>query len=118
MNNYPNPVTKTCTQKILNQMSNSISKIKGKGKKFGICIFCYIKCNNKNIPVLMTNYEIINEKYLEENNFIKLRINNKLRTIEFGDTKYLNKDYDLSIIEIKEKKSDKIDFLEIIKKMM
>ena len=113
MNNYPNPVTKTCTQKILNQMSNSISKIKGKGKRFGICIFCYIKCNNKNIPVLMTNYEIINEKFLEENNCIKLRINNKLKTIEFGDTKYLNKDYDLSIIEIKEKKSDKIDFLEI-----
>ena len=58
----------------------------------------------------MTNYEIINEKFLEENNCIKLRINNKLKTIEFGDTKYLSKDYDLSIIEIKEKKVIKLIF--------
>ena len=33
--------------------------------------------------------------------------------IEFGKRKYINKEYDLSIIEIKDNKNNKINYLEV-----
>ncbi len=104
MDNYPKSVTKSQTQIIFNQMNNSFYKIQGKDNKFGICIFCKIKLKNKSIFVLMTNYNIIDEIYLEQNNGIKIIIDNEVNLIKFGDKRlnYINKKNYISIIEIKE----------------
>ena len=104
MENYPKPVTKDTHKKIMEYLDNSIYKIKINDGKYGIGFFCYIKCHNKNIPVLITNYKIINEKYYSNNNNIKVLIDNELITIEFGSIHYINKDLDISIMEIKENK--------------
>ena len=41
-------------------MNNSIYRINTKKNEFRTGIFCLIKYKNKNIPVLITNYDIIN----------------------------------------------------------
>jgi len=63
MEKYLNSVTKESPQKIMNYLDNSIYKIKRKDGKFGIGFFCYIKYHNRKIPILITNYKIIDENY-------------------------------------------------------
>ena len=111
MDNYPKSVTKTQTQIIFNQMNNSFYKIQGKDNKFGIGVFCKIKIKNKSIFVLMTNYNIIDEIYVEQNNGIKIIINNEVYLMKFGDKRlnYINKELDLIVIEIKENEKLKIN---------
>ena len=95
---YPEPISKQCTQKILEQMNNSFDKIKDNNL---ICFFTKFKYKDLNIPVMITNYQIIH--YAIHNlNKINVYINNELMEIEFGKTKYFNKHYDLAIIQIKE----------------
>ena len=115
MDNYPKSVTKSQTQIIFNQMNDSFYKIQGKDNKFGIGIFCKIKIKNKNILVLVTNYNLIDEIYIKQNNEIKIIINNELYLIKFGDKRlnYTNKELDLSVIEIKENQKFKINLIEI-----
>ena len=111
---FPNPVSKDSHQKILFQMNNLFYKFNIKDeKRLGICMFLFIKYQKKNIPVLITNYELINEQYLLNNNCLDIFINNEIINIELAETKYLNKDYNLTILEIKENKIDNINFIEI-----
>ena len=63
------PITINQTELILNQMKKSIFKVKG--KKDGTGFFCHI---NK-IPVLMTNYHIIDDNMVKSNMEIKLILN-------------------------------------------
>ena len=104
MNNYPKPVTKETHKKIMNYFDNSLYKIKIKDGKNGIGFFCYIKPQNKIIAALVTNYQIIDEKFYSNNNMIKVLLKEKLIPIEFGNIYYINKDLNISIIEIKENK--------------
>ena len=67
---------------------------------------CHIKYKNGNIPVIAVN-GIINK------NKIKISINNEIKTVEFENAKYINKDHNLSIIQIKNNKDNKFNFLEI-----
>ena len=113
MDCYPKPMTKECTQKILKQIDNAIYTIKNKKSNSGIGYFCHIRYRKRNIPVLITTYEIINEAYLVNEHSINVSMNNEFITVEFGDIKYMNKAQDLTVIEIKEKKDKKINFLEI-----
>ena len=115
MDNYPKSVTKSQTQIIFNQMNNSFYKIQGKDIKLGIGVFCKIKIKNKSIFVLMTSYYLIDEIYIEQNDEIKIIINNQLSLIKFGDKrlKYINKELNLTVIEINENKKFKINFLEM-----
>ena len=115
MDNYPKSVIKSQAQIIFNQMNNSFYKIQGKDNKFGIGVFYKIKIKNKSIFVLMTNYNIIDEIYLEQNNGIKIIIDNEVNLIKFGDKRlnYINKKNNISIIEIKENEKLKINFLKI-----
>ena len=57
-------VTKESLKKLLEQMDYSIYKIKDEDENIENCFFCSIKYKNKNIPVMVTTNEIINEKYL------------------------------------------------------
>ena len=113
MNSYPEPVTKQSTKNILEQMDNSIYKINEKKGKFDIGILCSIKYQNKDYPILITTYNAINENSLLNKNYINLSINNENINIEFGEIKYINKDLDLSIMEIKNDKGKNLKFLDI-----
>ena len=107
MEEYLKPISKQCTQRIFEQMNNiSFGIIKYTHQ---ICFFTKIKYNNIKIPVMVTNYNIIN--YIANNNNINIYINNEINKIEFVKGKYFNKDYSISIIEIKENK--KINYLEL-----
>ena len=104
---YMKPISKQSTQRILEQMNNiSFGIIKDTNQ---ICFFTKIKYKNINIPVMITNYKII--KYITNNNYINIYINNELNKIEIGKGKYFNNEYDLAVIEIK--KNNKIKFLEL-----
>ena len=72
---YPRPVSIEGTTKILYQMENNICKIykNDGGKDTGF--FCNIYYNNRIIHVMMTNNHVIDEKYINENNEIKITIN-------------------------------------------
>ena len=113
MDYYPTPLPKNSLEKIISQMNTSIFRISGKNGKFGIATFCTIKNKNEKIHVMISNYEIIDRKYLACHNSIKLLINNEIKEIEFGGTQYFNEDEDISIIEIKSQKNNIIKFLEI-----
>ena len=52
------------TEEILNQMKKSICKINGTKKGTGF--FCYINYEEKDIPCLLTNYHILDEKFIKK----------------------------------------------------
>ena len=105
---YPRPISIKSTKEILNQMENCICKIiKNRGER-GTGFFCNIKCNNYNIPVMITNYHVIDEDYIKEKNDIDLTLDddniNKTIILNNNSRKiYTNKKYDITIIEIKSK---------------
>ena len=101
MENYPKPVTKQNHKIILEYLDNSIYQIKGNEGKCGIGFFCSLKCHNKIIYLLITNYKIINKDYLKNYDYICVLINHKFIKIEFNHKYYLDKQYDLSVVEIK-----------------
>ena len=104
--NYPDCISLECTEKIIEQMKLKVCKIllkEGSGTGF----FGKIKFpNNKLRPALITNNHVINESILEnENNKIYYSTYNQKESkyIQLNDRmKYTNKDYDITIIEIKE----------------
>ena len=107
--NYPEYVNIRETEQILEQMKRSICKINKGTKERGSGFFCYIPNNNKKIKVLITNYHVIDDKYIKDNGKINLEINNgqiyKNILLEDDRKIYLseiNQD-DLAIIEIKDK---------------
>ena len=118
------PVTKYCTKKILeqmDQMEQSFYKISptNQNDKFGNGIFCKIKINQIIIPILITSCRVIDGRYVEYNDSFNILINNELKTIEFGDKiyKYINKEYDLTVIRIKENNEIKLNFIELDDKL-
>ena len=120
VDNYPEFVNINGTNIILGQMQNSICKIyKANGTGF-FCILPFIK---EKLKVLITDYHVINEKFLKENNFIKLGINNdslfKDITLEKDRKIYMNEVNDLTIIEIKDKDNlNEINYLEFDNKLL
>ena len=105
MEKYPKPVTKQKTKKILEQMDNLFFKINEENENIGI--FCNIKYKNKKIPVVITN------NHMSSDDYINVSINKKKKKIEIGDVIYNNKEYNYSILEIKENVENKFPFLEI-----
>ena len=111
---YPNIIPFESTEEILNQMKKNICKIKI-GEEQGTGFFCKIPFPDKNnmLNVLITNNHVINEDILykndqqiliyikEEGKFQKLNLNNRIKYTKGKD------EYDITIIEIKEK--DHID---------
>ena len=70
------PITIEKTERILNQMKWSMVKINNKNGQ-GTGFFCHISINNKDMPILITNYHIINETTIKNNKEIKVIINYK-----------------------------------------
>ena len=116
---FPNVFPCKCIKEIVNQMEKCVCKIKIEPKIQGTGFPCRIPfpTEKKLLPVLITNNHIINEETLYEKDkkiYIKLE-NEKEKSINLNNRrKYTNKDYDITIIELKE--SDGINnFLELKK---
>ena len=96
-------------------LENYICKIKS--NTIGTGFFCKINYYNKTIPVLMTNYHVINDKYLENNKSIKVTIKNVSYIIEIKkDSKIYSStkdNYDIMIIKINKDNKDINNYLEI-----
>ena len=107
MEMYPKSVTKQCHQKILEQMNNSICRIKNKKV---IAFFCYIKYTQNKIPVIILNNYINNIEYM--NSMIVL-INNKEEIIDIDEIIYKDKINNISIIKIKNINNKNIKYIEI-----
>ena len=108
MENYPRPVTREEHRKISEYFDDLIYEIKGdKGKK-GKGIFCLMKIHNKKIYTLITSYNMINEEYLKKNNNIEIIKDKEVILIEMDYIYYINKELDISVIQIKENKKIRI----------
>lgn len=120
LNDYPKPVFIDELGEILSQMKQNVCKIcKNDGIK-GTGFFCKIPLsqNNKYIPVFIINNHVIDQDYLNNQKeiIIKLCDFNKIIThkINFNNSfKYTNKEYDITIIEIKEEKDNIYKFIEL-----
>ena len=106
LNEYSNVISYECTKKIIEQMEKNICRIII-GNVQGTGFFCKILFPNKNnmLPVFITNSHIIDSDFLykedviinldikDETELLKLNLNNRI--------KYINEEYDITIIEIK-----------------
>ena len=103
---YPDTITYECTKKIIEQMEKNICKIKI-GQNQGTGFFCKIPFPDMNnmLPVFITNNHIINKEFLnKENAKISLDIKEEADKINIdlnNRIKYTSKEYDTTIIEIK-----------------
>ena len=114
MEKYPRSASKHCTKIIMDQMENFIYKKDEKEKTFRLGFFCIIKYENKNIPVLISNNQILNEII---HNTLDISLNNQKRKIKLGDILYHNDEYNMVIIEIKEERINDLHFFEIDEKI-
>ena len=103
MEEYPQPVSMKCIWKIWEQMRNSFCRI----NEYDIGFFCHINYFNEKIPVIIINNYIIDKDY---NGTIEVIMNNKPKKIELGNVRYKNKEYNISILEIKENKNEKYNY--------
>ena len=113
LNGKPNVISYESSRKIIRQMRKNICKIKI-GEKQGTGFFCKIPFPDKNnmLPVLVTNNHIINNDVLNKKISIYTEaINTKILNLK-SRMNYTNEEYDITIIEIKEKDGIK-SFLEL-----
>ena len=112
------PATISQTKTILKQMQNSVCRISG--DNFGTGFFCKIDKKKGKLPVLITNYHIINDEFISSGKSIKIYLGEesipKMIKLNMGRKVYSsdNKKYDIMILEIFEKDDLKdINYLEI-----
>ena len=98
---YPEPVSKRCTQEILRQMDTIFYKIKE-----NIGFFCKIKYKNENIQALIINKYINDEDIKSYNTLI-----NK-ENIELDKIIYKSIEFNISLIKIKDNRYN-FNFIEI-----
>ena len=114
---YPKPVSINSTKIMLNQLQNYICKIFIKKGGKGTGFFCNINYQHIDMPVLVTNFHVINQKYIEENDLIKITLNDDSedKEISLKDNRiiYTHKDYDVTIIQIKPEKDGIKHFLQL-----
>lgn len=112
LENTPRPVALEETKRILYQMQRCVCKVLTAD---GVRGTCKLNFNNIIIPSLITAYNVINADKLLFDGIIRIFMEyeeKKVIQINENRTLYSNKEYDVTIIEIKPE--DKIDhFLEI-----
>ena len=111
------PITIKETKIILSQMKNCICKLKI-NNKIGTGFFCKIPFkNNKMMKVLMTNYHILNEIYYTQNKALYLNLNDekelKVIDLTLERKRYFSKEYDLTLIELKDIDIDENNCLDL-----
>ena len=100
----PEPVSLKITEKIVEQMKNSICRIENNCKGTGF--FVKVPYKSELLPVLITTNHAINIDDILSNKNILIYINNDkaIKELKLDDNrlKYTNEKFDLTIIEIKE----------------
>ena len=97
-------------------MENSVCRIMS--DKFGTGFFCKIELNGKKIPVLITNYHIINDVFFAKEKIIKIYFRKDCIPIKLNKDRKVyssNKDiYDIMIMKIDEERDEikNINYLE------
>ena len=106
------------TEIILEQMKKCICKVFG--DKMGTGFFCKIFYENKLIPVMITNYHVINDNYINNNKQIKISINENYEIININNKSKIYSsqinEYDMMIIKLNE--DNKYNYLEFDKNIM
>ena len=112
------PASLLQTKTILTQMEKSVCKITS--DKCGTGFFCKIELNKVKISVLITNYHIINDKMIENERDVKIKLGNEpiLKVIKLNKRRRIyssnNEKLDIMILRIYEKDELKnINYLEI-----
>ena len=99
--------------KITDQMKKYIYKVFGTKKGTGF--FCKISYQDKLIPVMITNYHVIDDIFIENNNKIKISLGDNYQYINIDKNSKIysspNNEYDIMIIKIKENEIN--NYLEI-----
>ena len=97
-------------------MENYICKVYG-NDCIGTGFFCRIKYNKKKIPVLMTNYHVIDDKFLKEKEYLKVVIKDSPHMININKDSilYFSADdkYDVMIIKINKDDENIKNYLQI-----
>ena len=98
----PEPISLKQTEKIIEQMKNSICRIDNHGKGTGF--FVKVPYKSELLPVLITTSHAINIDDIQNNKIISLYLNNGKMNIKLDDNRlrYTNEKLDITIIEIKE----------------
>ena len=95
---------KPLKQTKLNHLKNCICKISA--NMIGTGFFCKIDYKDKKIPVLITNYHIIDDQYIENHNTLKIYIDDICKIININKNEKIyssgKNEYDLMIIQLKE----------------
>ena len=109
--NSVEPVNISEAKIILEQMTKCICKI-NINRKLGTGFFCLIPYQDHKMSVFMTNYHLIDENYYKQSKEIILVLNDDIETrtinLKIKRETYFNKDYDITLIELK--KEDNIKF--------
>ena len=83
-----------------------ICKICGKKGGLGTGFFCKMIYQNELVPVLITNYHVIDDKFVESNNNLYVYINGKPKFININKNKIIylssNNEYDIIIIRLQD----------------
>ena len=105
-----------CNEKKYKKYENCICKIIGP-KKNGTGFFSKIEYEGNLVPVLITNYHVIDDDYMEKNDRLKYYINNDSYVIDINkDSKlYSSSDYKYDIMIIRLKEGQAKAYLEIDK---
>ena len=116
----PEPVTLKGTEKILDQMNNSVCRIYNNGNGTGF--FTKIPYKSKLLPVLITNNHVINKDDILNNKKFSIYLNNdkKIKRIELDNNRliYTNEKLDITIIEIKDNDNINNKYLELDDEIM
>ena len=117
----PSPLKKQEILKIYEQMDKCVCLIT-LGNGMGTGFFCFIPFKNERqyLPVLVTSGHIINDDMVKENNIICISFLDKkeIRNIELKNRLiYTNKEYDVTIIEVKPILDKISNFLELDEKL-
>ena len=100
----------------LAHMENYICRIHG-NNIIGTGFFCKLEYNNKKIPVLMTNYHVIDEQFLRANQSLKVDIKNNEHIININQDSIIYSSpknfYDIIIIKINKNNKDIKYYLDI-----
>ena len=97
--------------RIQEQLRKCICKIEGKTQATGF--FSFIQYNNKCLPVLVSANHVIN---LNEQIYnLSLELNSEIKIININDGRkiFINRDLDITIIEIIPEKDNIFNFLDI-----
>ena len=104
-NNYE-MITKSSMEIILEQMTNSVCLINNKKGSYELGFFVNFIYKKEKIKMLITKYDIM-DGYNE--NILNIIFKNGNKKIQIGNKRYLNKEYNISIIEIIENKNDMVN---------